>query len=178
MAIVPANCEICLMEGIESIELAYLDRDMTATQVMEKLNVKPYTWRNHINNHVKPQLAIQLANRTELADHVVDKVGEVIKGLEDLKDVMSLLKQNILNNPDPHQLKIYLSGLAEIRHYTETLQKLQGDFKESGKLQAQTINVQYNNLAGQILQDACPMCKKKFLTTLEPILKPDVSNHS
>lgn len=157
--------------------MKYLDREMTSTQCIEELECKIYTWRNHINNHVKPQLAIQLANRSELVDHVADKIGEVIFGLDELKEIMAVMKKDLLVNPDVNMLKTYLGFLSELRHYTETLQKLQGDFKDTGKVNAQTINIQYNSLAGQILQDACPLCKKKFLVTLAPILKPDNVNN-
>lgn len=171
MVRIAPTCSLCLTEGVEKYEIHYLDKTMTASQIIEELKCKPYTWRNHINNHVKPQVGIQLANREELVDHIVDKVGEVMVGLEDVKTVIASLRNNILNNPDPNMLKTYLSFLTELRHYTETLQKLQGDFKEGNKLQAQTINIQYNSLAGQIMQDACQVCKKKFVKTLAPILK-------
>jgi CO dehydrogenase/acetyl-CoA synthase gamma subunit (corrinoid Fe-S protein) len=169
------NCELCIKEGIEEYETKYLDRELTASQCIERLQTKAYTWRNHINNHVKPQVALQLANRTELVDHVVDKVGETIRGLDDVKEVLSSMKQSILNSPDPQFLKTYLQALAELRHYVEALQKLQGDFQDTNKVNIQNMHVEYNNLVGHIMQDSCPKCKTKFAQTLKPVLE-NVSN--
>lgn len=172
MAIAPPTCELCIRDDdITKFELDYLNKDISAEQCIQQLGTKPYTWRNHIKNHVKPQVAIQLANRGELVDAIVDKVGEVVKGLDDLKDVMANLKQQVLTSSDPNLLKLYLAGLAEVRHHTETLQKLQGDFKDTGKINVQNMHIEYNALVGHIMQDSCPQCKAKFAVSLKDVIK-------
>ena len=172
MAIVPQTCELCLREeDITAIEMGYLDKELTAVQCIERLNTKPYTWRKHIQNHVKPQVAIQLVNRSEITDHIADKIGHVISGLDDLTELLATLKQQVLTSSDVNLLKVYLATLAEVRHHTETLQKLQGDFKETGKINVQNMHVEYNNLVGHIMQDSCPMCKAKFAVSLKDVIK-------
>ena len=172
MAINPISCELCLSDDdITQYEMGYLDRTMTSTQVIEVLGCKLYAWRTHINNHVRPQVAIQLSERTELTDHIVDKIGEVVQGLDDLKDVISMMKKTILQNPDPIMLKTYLQALAELRHYTETLQKLQGEFRDTGKINVQNMHVEYNNLVGQIMQKSCHKCKGVFAEALKDVIK-------
>jgi len=166
------------MDDITGIEIDYLEKRKTSSQCIELLDCKLYSWRNHINNHVKPQVAIQLADRSEITDHIVDKVGEVIGGLDDLKEVMKILKQQILANPDPIMLKTYLSALAELRHYTETLQKLQNEFKDNGNINVQNMHVEYNQLVGTIMQDSCPLCKSKFAVSLKDVIRKIDNNPS
>lgn len=171
MGIIQTKCELCLRdEDISRWELGYLDRTYTAAQCIEELDCKPYTWRMHINTHVKPQVAIELSQRSELTDHIVDKIGEVMQGLEDLKDVMKVMKSGLLTNPDPAMLKTYISSLAELRHYTETLQKLQNEFKDTGKINIQNMNIEYKTMVGRVMQDACPVCKQKFAVSLKDVI--------
>jgi hypothetical protein len=177
LAIVAPSCELCIRDDdITQIEIDYLNKDLSAEQCIHQLGTKPYTFRNHIKNHVKPQVAIQLANRGELVDVIVDKVGEVVRGLDDLKDVMAGLKQQVLNSSDVNLLKVYLAALAEVRHHTETLQKLQGDFKDTGKINVQNMHIEYNALVGHIMQDSCPQCKAKFAVSLKDVIKKVDSN--
>jgi hypothetical protein len=172
MAIIPTQCELCIRDDdISQMEIDYLEKTISAEQCIAQLGTKPYTWRNHIKNHVKPQVAIQLANRGELVDVIVDKVGEVVRGLDDLKEVMAGLKQQVLTSSDPNLLKVYLAALAEVRHHTETLQKLQGDFKDSGKINVQNMHVEYNQLVGSIMQYSCPKCKPVFADKLAGVIK-------
>jgi hypothetical protein len=179
MAIKPVNCELCISDrDLTDLETRYLQREITTAYVVEQLGCKLYTWRTHINNHVRPAVALQLSQRTEVTDNIVDKIGEVVSGLDDLKEVITMLKKTILSNPDPIMLKTYLQALAELRHYTETLQKLQGEFKDTGKINVQNMHVEYNQLVGKIMQDSCPKCKGVFAESLKDIIKvvPDDSN--
>jgi len=167
-----------LIEGIEEYERSYLKREKTLGQVLDELAEKGHKisksqWWNHINNYVKPKVNQYLANTNTavISQDVIDKIGECMEGLDRLREVIEQTKTSLNSDVDPNVMKVYISAEAEFRRYIETLAKLQGEFKDVAKVQINNLNIEYNNVVGQVLQDACPNCRIKFAKTLEPLIK-------
>ncbi len=163
-----------VIEGIEELETKYLKKEISADQVIEALKGQeiPVTkegWYEHIKYKVKPQIAVELhETHPELAQDVVDKFHECLKGMDRLKRIID--RTIDIDDLDPQILNTYIKAEDSMRKYIETLAKLQGEFASPTKVNIQNMTVEYNNVIGQVLQDACPLCKKKFAETLEPLI--------
>ena len=163
-----------VIEGIEELETKYLKKEISADDVIEALKGQeiPVTkegWYEHIKYKVKPQIAVELhETHTELAQDVVDKFHECLKGMDRLKRIID--RTIDIDDLDPQILNTYIKAEDSMRKYIETLAKLQGEYKGSGVIHAKNVNIEYNNVIAQVLQDACHVCKKKFAETLEPLI--------
>lgn len=165
---------LSVLEGIEDLESKYLRKEISADYVVEDLKHRGTTitkemWYHHIKYNVKPQIVQHInANIPEMAENVVDKYFECVKGMDRLKRIID--RTIDIDDMDPQILNTYIKAEDSMRKYIETIAKLQGEFTSTSKINVQNMTVEYNNVIGQVLQDACPLCKKKFAETLEPLI--------
>ncbi len=174
LAIRTQGCDLCLYENISDFETAYARQLMTIKEIVQALKDKGLTatkhkWYNHIKYHLNPEVSVVLSeNAPNLAQEIVDKIGECAENIEILKDQGERLSLSLQNDPDPKTVKAWTGVITELRHWVELLAKLQGEFKEVNKITAKNINIQYNDTKEIILQEACPECKLKFADKLGP----------
>ena len=173
------GCSLCLYENIEEYEQDYVNRRRTVNEIIqglrdENVEVTKYGFYNHIRSHLKPEVALIFSqNAPLLAKEVVDNIGELIEEIERMKGKIEGLEASINAEAQPSMIKAYTGMVSEFRRLVEGLVKLRGDFKTSSHIHVKNLNVEYNNVIGQVMQDACPSCKAKLAKTLEPlILKP------
>jgi len=170
------GCDLCLFKDIEDYEMDYVKKRRTVPEIIkllqqEHVNCTRTTFYNHIRNHLKQEIGLVYSKNAEvLAAEIVDKQGELIENIDLMRSKMEAIEHAINSESDPSQIKAYTGLAAELRKSIELLIKLQGEFKSSNHLHINTLNVEYNNVVGQVLQDACPECKVKFAKTLEPLL--------
>ncbi len=171
------SCELCVFDGIEEYERAYLDgkmqKQMVIKELIEKgLDVNNYRWYNHIRSHVQPaviQTAIELA--PALAQDMVDMVGDVAGIIDRLKTKAESMAKDTQNSNDPHTIKAWVALEVALGQAVERMHRVSGDLKGVTNVKQQNIKIEFNNFAGQVMQDACPTCKAKFAETLQPFLK-------
>lgn len=175
-----SGCELCLYDDIEQYEQDYIHKRKTVTEIVEDLNSQSiectrYKFYNHIKFHLKPEVAIAFSGNAEiLSKEIIDKVGELIEAIDRMKDKIKSLEHSINADADPSMIKAYTGLEAEFRRLIETLAKITGDMKQSQHVHIANMNVEYKAVVDQVMQDACPMCKAKFVKTLQPlILKQD-----
>lgn len=172
-----AGCSLCLFEEIEDYEQDYIHKRSTVAEIVESLkvdgvDVSRTKFYNHIQHHLKTEAALIYSKNAEvLSAEFVDKQKELIDNMEKMRDKMEAIEHVINSESDPSMIKAYVSLASELRKTIEVIAKLQGEFSSSQHVHVNTMNVEYNNVVAQILQDACPQCKVKFAKTLEPILK-------
>jgi len=173
-----SGCALCLYEGIEDYENDYINKRATVDEIVDSLKednveVSKTKFYNHIQHHLKTEAGlIYSANADILAAQVVDKVKELIENVEKMRDKMEAIEHSINAESDPSMIKAYVSLAGELRKTVEILAKLQGEFSTSQHVHVNNLNVEYNNVIAQVMQDACPQCKVKFAKTLEPLINP------
>jgi len=171
------GCELCLYDDIGIFERAYANRTLSVIDIVKQLKSKnleasKYKWYNHIRQHLKPEVGVLLSeNVPALAQEVVDKIGECVEAIEDIKTKIDQLSLSLTADADPAIVRAYASLQAELRHWVELLAKLQGEFKDLSKITGKNVTIEYNNVMGIILQDACPVCKATFAEKLPKIIK-------
>ena len=166
------GCEVCLMEGHEKYDTAYLDKTMTKNQIIDELKIDNYKWYKHVNNHVKPLL---LSNVNELAPELakdyVDKFGDLLQLLEREKEKAQAITDIIDSSSDPRMINAWVGVNGEIRKTIETIAKLQGDIATHSQVTNNTVNVEYKNVVEHIMQETCIACKTKLAKSLPDIIK-------
>jgi len=172
------GCSLCLYDEIEDYENDYINKKQTVEEIVATLkvlnvDVSRTKFYNHIQHHLKTEAAVIYSKNAELlASQVVDKMKELIENIEKMRDKMQAIEDSISSESDPSMIKAYVSLAGELRKTVEIIAKLQGDFSTSQHVHVQNLNVEYNTVVEQILQDACPQCKVKFTKTLAPLLNP------
>ncbi len=135
------------------------------------VDVNQYKWYNHMRNHLKPEVAqLMSANSPMLANEAIDRLGVLIQMTSTLSEKIEGFNNSINPDADPAQIRAYTGLISECRHMVESIAKMQGEFKGSGAIHAQTVNIQYNSVVEQIMQDVCQSCKVKLSKTLEPLI--------
>ena len=166
-------CVICRDPDTTELEKGYSARQITVRDILEKkTDWSSSQWYNHVKNHLKPEVITALATTAEvLSTQIIDKGHDTIAQLDRLNKVV-VKAQNMLGGaPDPGALKAYATIESEIRKSIELLGKIQGDFKEAAIVKAKNVTIEYNNVIGTVIQEACPACKIKFAEKLPKILK-------
>jgi len=173
-----SGCALCLYENIEEYEDDYIHKRQTVGEIVDTLkeagvDVSKTKFYNHIQHHLKTEAALIYSKNAELlASEVVDKVEELIQNIDNMRDKMEAIEHSINSEADPSMIKAYVSLAGELRKTVEILAKLQGEFNTSQHVHVNNLNIEYNTVVEQILQDACPQCKIKFTKTLAPLLNP------
>lgn len=171
------GCELCVFDGIKEYETAYLDGKMQKQMIIKELigkglDVNNYRWYNHIRSHVQPivtQTAIEIA--PALAQDMVDMVGDVAGIIDRLKGKAESMANDTKNSTDPNTIKAWVALEVALGQAVERMHRVSGDLKGVTNVKQQNITIEFNNFAGQVMQDACPTCKAKFAETLRPFLK-------
>ena len=166
------NCEICKSDHIEEIELDYLNENLTGKEACEMLNCSMYVFKNHIERHLKRDIAGALAtNAPALAKRIFDKTNQLIEScdrtLEMIKDVQTEWK----NKKKPEWVTAAVKLETVLSGNIERLQKIGGELRETSTLRIETLNMQVNTMSQELIEGMCPKCKErlapKILKTLE-----------
>lgn len=177
------SCELCLYEEIATYERAYINKEKHVQDIIQELkfnglDVTNYKWYKHIRAHVRPEVGIILAeNAPVLANEAVDKIGECIEAIGKVKEQIEKVEVSLNSDADPSLIRAYTALHAEARHWLEILAKLQGEFKDVAAIKVNNLNIEYNNVVGTIMQEACPVCKAKFAEKLAPQILKTAKSH-
>lgn len=164
---------------IRQLEKDYVEHRIIAADIAKDLDISTQTWYSHIKYHLTPQVIQALSVNAEvMANQVVDKIGSLI-------DILDILGKEIENAQDKtsivendKRMKALTGLIAEKRKTIEVMAKLQGEYKDSAVIKVSNINIEYNNIMGMVMQDACPMCKQKFAEKIPNIIKVVDENSS
>src|SRR3972149_257410 len=174
------GCDLCLYEKIADFERAYVNKEMHVQDIISAIKsdgvqVNNWQWYKHIRSHVRPEVGVIVAETAGLlANDAMDKISECYEAVVGLKSQIDKITTSLDAESDPVMIKAYTALSAETRHWLELLAKLQGEFKDVAKIQINSLNVEYNNVVGTVLQEACPVCKAKFIEKLSPkLLNPN-----
>lgn len=175
------GCNLCLYDDIEKYEQDYIKKRSTVIEIVEELQAENvecnrYKFYNHMRNHLKPEVAMIFSQNADLlAKELVDEVGEIIMMFDQVKGKIEALDHTINADAEPAMIKAYTGLVSEGRRLVEALATLQGKLEGSSHIHVNTLNVQYNNMMDQVMQDVCQNCKVKLSKTLEPLVfKPEV----
>ena len=169
------GCSLCLYEDIEKYEQDYITKRSTVAEIVDELkadNVEcnRYKFYNHMRSHLKPEVAMIFSKNAELlSNEMVDKVGEIVIMLDQVKGKIEALDNSINADAQPAMIKAYTGLISEARRLVEELASLQEKFKGSAHIHINTLNVEYSDMKEQILQDVCQNCKVKLSKTLAPL---------
>lgn len=168
------GCKLCLHQNIAKYEDDYIHKRKTAAEIVELLNAEGVkcsrsTFLNHIKYHLQPEVAVMFSQTAPaIVNEIVDKVGELVDEIDRIKDKINKLTVSI--GTEPAMIRAYTGLEAELRKAVETLARVQGELRGSEHIHIKSLNIEYTQVAAQILQDVCPACKTKLLKTLEPII--------
>jgi len=159
-----SSCDFCKIDNIGEYERKWLAKEISTSSILQALKIHSrQAWYNHMKYHVVGDAKLALADSAiELANTAVDKLEECIEIFDNLKQKAQSLENILANGADPATIRAYISLMAEIRAWLELLAKLEGTFKESSQIRAKTVNVQINNMMGDMLENLCNNCKLKF----------------
>jgi len=168
------NCAICNHEKIDQIELDYLAENITGKEACETLECSAYVFKNHIERHLKRDIAGALAkNAPVLAKQVFDKTNEVIASCDRTLEMIEEVRQQWTQNRKPEWIAAAVKLEQHLSTNVERLMKLQGEFKESSNLKVENLNIQVNHMSQELIGGMCPKCKQnlapKILATLEKV---------
>lgn len=170
------GCSLCLYKDIEKYENDYLNKRSTVAEIIDelkadKVDCNRYKFYNHIRNHLKPEVAMIFSKNADLlAKELVDEVGEMIMMFDQVKDKIEALDESINADSQPAMIKAYTGLVSEGRRLVEALAALEGKLQGSAHIHINTLNMEYDTMREQILQDACQNCKVKFAKTLAPLV--------
>jgi hypothetical protein len=168
------NCEICKDEKIDKIELDYLAENITGKEACRILNCSLYVFKNHIERHLKRDIAGALArNAPVLAKQVFDKTNEIIESCDRTLQMIKEVQKEWSDKKKPEWITAAVKLEQHLTTNVERLVKIQGEFKESSNLKVENLNIQVNNMGQELIEGMCPNCKEnlapKILKTLEKI---------
>ena len=170
------GCSLCLYEDIEKYEHDYINKRATVAEIVdelkaEKVDCNRYKFYNHIRNHLKPEVAMILSKNSDLlANELVDKVGEIIMMFDQVKVKIEELDKGISADSQPAMIKAYTGLVSEGRRLVEALASIQGELKGSTRIHINNLNVEYDAMREQVLQDVCQNCRVKLAKTLAPLI--------
>ena len=172
-------CVICRDPVSPALELSYSQKQITAKDIEEEHGWSQAKWYLHVKYHLKPAVIQTLSTSSEiLAQQIIDKVHATIQQLDRLNKAIAKAEKMLGGAPDPSMIKAYVSLEAQLTRTMEFLAKLQGDFKDAAVIKANNVTVEYNNVIGTVIQEACPACKLKFAEKLPTILKVKTDEES
>jgi len=168
------GCKLCVDDSIDEYEKAYFDKKLTVEEIVKELQCSKYAFYNHIRSHLKPEVALAVSKSAPaLAEEVIDKQGELVNILEQLKKQTTRVDALLEGEIDLNMIKAFTALVAEQRKGIETLAHLQDVYFSGSKIVTNTYNIEYTQVVDKILQTACSNCKPKFLEELKPIIKKD-----
>lgn len=166
------NCVICKHDEIDNIELNYLSENITGREACEILDCSMYVFKNHIDRHLKKDIAGVLStNAPVLAKQVFDKTNEVIASCDRTLTLIDEVTKEWKSQKKPEWIAALVKLEQHLTTNVERLMKIQGEFKESSNLKVETLNIQVNNMGQELIEGMCPKCKQdlapKILKTME-----------
>lgn len=167
-----SSCQVCLIEGIEKFNTAYLEGTKKKNDIIKELGIDNYAWYNHINKHVKPMLLTKVDDiAPELAEQYIDKMGSLLQLLEREKEKALEITEQISASSDPRMINAWIGVNAEIRKTIETIAKLQGDLTTHSTVTHNNLTINLKEISEHIIQESCMKCKVKFADSLPGIIK-------
>ena len=168
------NCVLCKHEDIEKIEIDFLNENITGKDACEQLKCSMYVFKNHIERHLKRDIAGELSNNAPvLAKQIFDKVNEVIASCDRSLEMIAEVNKEWKEKKKPEWITAAVKLEQHLTMNVERLMKIQGEFKESSNLKVETLNIQVNNMTQELIEGMCPQCKMnlapKLLKTLEKV---------
>jgi hypothetical protein len=168
-------CEICVYDGKEDLEKSFFKKEKKMQQIVAELQANdvdatPYKWYKHMREHVLPVImptAVDIA--PELATDIVDMVGDIAGIVDRLKRKAEQMDMDDVTDNDT--IKTWISLNVALGQAVERIGRVTGDLKGVTNVKQQNVKYEFNNFAGQLLQDLCPVCKAKVAVSIEPLIK-------
>lgn len=168
------NCDLCKSEQIEEIELEYLSENITGKEACELLDCSMYQFKNHIEKHLKRDIAGQLSsNAPVLAKRIFDKTNELIESCDRILKTIDEVQLEWRNKKKPEWVSAFVKLETALSGNIEKLQKIQGEFRESSTVRIENLNMQVNNMTQELIEGMCPKCKQELAPKILKIVKPD-----
>jgi len=157
------NCEICKHDKIDQIERQFLSEQITGKEAAEILDVGQSAFKNHIEKHLKKDIAIALSsNAGPLAKRIFNKGNELIEScdriLETIKDVTKEWK----DKKRPEWVGALVKLEIVLGNNIEKLTKMHGELRESSVMRVEQLNIQVNNMTQELIEGMCSACKQRL----------------
>lgn len=168
------NCEICRSDKIEQVELDYLSENITGKEACEILQCSMYQFKNHIEKHLKRDIAGQLSsNAPVLAKKIFDKTNELIESCDRILATIGEVQNEWRNKKKPEWVSAFVKLETVLSGNIEKLQKIQGEFRESSTVRIENLNMQVNNMTQELIEGMCPRCKQELAPKILKIVNPN-----
>lgn len=171
-------CEVCVFDGRGELEKSFMNKEKNAQQIVYELlkehdiEMSVYRWYKHMKEHVYPAiLPAAVDNMPELIGNVKTMVDDVAGIIDRLKTKSEKLSDKVDADSDPNLIRTYVAMEVALGQAIERLGRVTGDLKGVTNVKQQNVKYEFNNFAGQLLQDLCPVCKAKAAETIEPLIK-------
>lgn len=167
------RCDLCII-NFEPYLTMYLNKTKPVREIVNDL-VKEHNipcslqkFYNHIRYHVGTQVQPMLSNEApELVEYTINKFKELGDSIERLKNKIKTISDTINAEASPQLINAYVNLERELRASLETIARLSGDLKQSEHIHIKNMNIEYNAVFSQILQNTCNNCKLKLSKILE-----------
>jgi hypothetical protein len=161
------NCDICKHDDIDQIEREFLGEQISGKEAGAKLGCSLYVFKNHIEKHLKRDVALSLSqNAPELSKRIFDKTNEIIESCDRTLEMIAEVRAQWRQNKKPEWIAAAVKLEQHLSTNVERLQKINGEFRESGTLRIENLNMQVNNMTQELIEGMCPNCKKKLAPKL------------
>lgn len=165
------NCDLCLMENIKDYEEAYTKKYKTKEQIVHELGITNYKWYKHMREHVVgTSLVIASEIAPDLAKQLVDVVGHSAGICDRIAEKIEEMYPDINASSDPQLINTWIKMESELGRMLERIERISGNVGATTHIENQQVNIEYTNVVGQVMQDACPLCKEKFVKSLAPYI--------
>lgn len=165
------NCDCCKHEDIEKVELEYLGEAITGYEACKQLGVGFNAFKTHIEKHLKKDIsALVSANAPALAKRIFDKGDQLLESCDRTLQMIKDVQREWQGSKKPEWITAAVKLESVVASNIEKLGKMQGEFKESGAVRIEQMNIQVNNMTQELIEGLCPSCK----TNLAPKLLKSV----
>jgi len=157
------NCEICKHDHIDEIERQFLSEQITGKEAARLLDVGQSTFKNHIEKHLKKDIAIALsANAGPLAKRIFNKTNELIESCDRILDTIKDVTEEWKNKKRPEWVGALVKLEIVLGNNIERLTKIQGELRESSVMRIEQLNIQVNNMTQELIEGMCSSCKTRL----------------
>jgi len=161
------NCDLCKHENIDKVELQFLGEQITGKEAAEILGCSLFQFKNHIEKHLKRDVALELSqNAPALCKRIFDKTNELIESCDRSLEMIGEVRKEWISKKKPEWIAAAVRLEQQLGSNIERLQKIQGEFRESGTLRIENLNMQVNNMTQELIEGMCQNCKHKLAPKL------------
>ena len=161
------NCDVCKHERCDEVELDYLGENITGEEACSRLQVPYSRFKTHIEKHLKKDIsALVSANAPALAKRIFEKGDQLLESCDRSLEMIKEVRAQWNQSKKPEWITAAVKLEQQVANNIEKLGKMQGEFKESGAVRIEQMNIQVNNMTQELIEGMCPACKAKLAPKL------------